>query len=537
MRKIIDKLETKKTALFLIFVSVGLLAHFELYANHLTNPDGLSIGMCYNSRNATLQLGRWGINCVEIIRGYLCPPFVISTLALVYMSIASLIIIKFYDLKNFYSQLSIGIMLIVCPAMSQTLSYYYRSDTYMLAMLFACISAYCLDDKGLRKKICGIVFLILTLSIYQSYIGVTCILLLSKLILDLLRDTTIKETIKRMLYFCIAGIVSLLLYYAIALICLKIFNLTFSSYSGANKGALAGLSVWRTSLHTIYKNFVQFIFGDNPYLIKNKYWHRALFNGIFLIITLFQTIFIIYKRKIFQNISKILLLFIYFLLIPFSACIIRFITPDHNYELLMSVPLYIIFPIGICIMEIASESIDINHINDVPKRFHMLLSISLILLNIINWTYLLSDNATYLYLNKLQSRYISVAECIYTRLGAIEGYTKDMPILIAGRITEDNYPFNNVPKIKELKNAAIGQISEWDYFWPGYAGTKNGWYCLFREHLGQSINLCSDEEYVNIVSTENFDNMGVFPNNNSTKIINGVVVIKLVEDPDLPNTE
>ena len=31
--------------------------------------------------------------------------------------------------------------------------------------------------------------------------------------------------------------------------------------------------------------------------------------------------------------------------------------------------------------------------------------------------------------------------------------------------------------------------------------------------------------------------MGVFPNNNSTKIINGVVVIKLVEDPDLPNTE
>ena len=205
------------------------------------------------------------------------------------MSISSLIIIKFYNIKNIYAQLSIGIMLIVCPAMSQTLSYYYRSDTYMLAMLFACISAYCLDTKGLAKKICGIIFLILTLSMYQSYIGVTCILLLSKLILDLLRESTVKNTIFKTLYFIIAGIIGLLLYYIIALICLKIFDLTFSAYSGANKGALVGLSVWKSSISTIYNNFIQFIFGDNPYLLKNKYWHRALFNGIFLLITLVQT--------------------------------------------------------------------------------------------------------------------------------------------------------------------------------------------------------------------------------------------------------
>lgn len=225
---------------------------------------------------------------------------------------------------------------------------------------------------------------------------------------------------------------------------------------------------------------------------------------------------------------------IYFLLIPFSACIIRFIVPDHNYELLMSIPLYIIFPMGISIIELTIENLDKNNI--VQKISNTLLPISLILLNIITWTYLLSANATYLYLNKLQSRSISIAECIYARLGTIEDYTKDMPILIAGRITEENYPFNDVPKIKELKEASIGQISEWEYFWPGYSGSKNGWYCLFREHLGQTINLCSDEEYVSIINTKDFLEMGVFPNNNSTKIINGIVVIKLMEDPDMPNT-
>lgn len=53
----------------------------------------------------------------------------------------------------------------------------------------------------------------------------------------------------------------------------------------------------------------------------------------------------------------------------------------------------------------------------------------------------------------------------------------------------------------------------------------------FEIVLQYPVQLCSDEEDLNIVATEAFQNMGTFPEKNCIATINGVVVIKMADQP------
>lgn len=50
----------------------------------------------------------------------------------------------------------------------------------------------------------------------------------------------------------------------------------------------------------------------------------------------------------------------------------------------------------------------------------------------------------------------------------------------------------------------------------------------------ENIKVASGEEYKKCVSSEKFKEMHVFPAQDSVKIIDGVVVVKLSEEPGMP---
>ena len=523
-----------KMKLFLLMLIVGGINHFALYANEITNPDGLTVGSFRVSYLWEVRVGRWGIYLIEKLRGFLVSPYVTTFLALIYMAISVLLILDILEIKKKSFQITVAILMIVSPAMAQTLSYYYCADIYLLACLLSCLAIWLAKRGKVIPFILGIVCIAFSLGMYQAYIGVVAGLALFVLILDLLNGKKILDVIKRFLWFACTAAFGLILYYILANVFLKVRGQTFAEYSGANASVLSGFAVWKESLYAMYQNFYHFLFGNDVYLLQNAYWHRNGIHAVIMILGIIALAVVILRRKYWKDILRLMLILVGICLIPFALELIRFITPERYIELLMSIPLYLIFPFMLKVVEMAVTGIDRNRAQSSLRGLAgvVLCLASIVMVNVMNWTYVLSDNATYLYMKTCRNQTLSIAERMLAKMDQLDGYKSDMPVLISGTVSEDNYPLNS-----PLRQMSVGQMSEWGMFWKDYYGMKSCWSALFGQYFGWNVTFCSDEDYERITQSQEYQEMGIFPDSDSVKIIDGIVVFKLTDDPVAAVTE
>lgn len=520
-----------KMKLFLLMLIVGGMNHFALYSNEITNPDGLTVGKFRVSYLWEVRVGRWGIYLIEKLRGFLVSPYITTLLALIYMALSVLLILDILEIKKKSFQVTVAILMIVSPAMAQTLSYYYCADIYLLACLLSCLAIWLAKKGKVIPFILGIVCIGFSLGLYQAYIGVVAGLALFVLILDLLNGKKVLDVIKRFVWFACTAVFGLILYYILANIFLKVRGQTFAEYSGANASVLSGLTVWKESLYAMYQNFYHFLFGNDVYLLQNAYWHRNGIHAVIMILGIIALVIVILRRKYWKDVVRLVLILVGICLIPFALELIRFITPERYIELLMSVPLYLIFPFMLKVVEMAGSGLHEKPVH-VKGMGWILCLVSIVMVNIMNWTYVLSDNATYLYMETSRNQTLSIAERMLAKMDQLEGYKSDMPVLIAGTVSEENYPLNS-----PLREMSVGQMSEWGMFWKDYYGMKSCWSAIFREYFGWNVTFCTDEEYDRITQSQEYQEMGIFPDSDSVEIIDGIVVFKLTDDPVAAVTE
>lgn len=529
-----------KMKLFLLMMIAGGINHFALYANEITNPDGLTVGNFRVSWLWEVRVGRWGIYLIERLRGFLVSPYVTTFFALIYMAISVLLILDILEIKKKSFQITVAILMIVSPAMAQTLSYYYCADIYLLACLLSCLAIWLAKQGKAVSFILGVICISFSLGMYQVYIGVVAGLALFVLILDLLHGKKILDVIKRFVCFACTAAFGLILYYILANVFLKVRGQTFAEYSGANASVLSGFAVWKDSLHAMYQNFYHFLFGNDLYLLQNAYWHRNGIHAVIMILGMIAFAVVILRRKYWKDIVRMLLVLAGICLIPFALELIRFITPERDIELLMSLPLYLIFPFMLKVVELAvtgnsqdQAQSSLCRLTNVGSLAGAILCLAaVIMVNVMNWTYVLSDNATYLYLKTCRNQTLSTAERMLAKMDQLDGYKSDMPVLISGTVSEDNYPLNS-----PLRQMSVGQMSEWGMFWKDYYGMKSCWSAIFGQYFGWNVTFCSDEDYDRITQSQQYQEMGIFPDSDSVEIIDGIVVFKLTDDPVAAVTE
>ena len=114
-----------------------------------------------------------------------------------------------------------------------TLLYVYTADVYLFAMLFSVLSVYALYKIKPQKLaiIISIISFILTLSTYQSYIGITVGLILMVSVKRLLsQENTAVETVKEIIFRAVIIVISALLYLVLTKIILAMNNIEMSTY-------------------------------------------------------------------------------------------------------------------------------------------------------------------------------------------------------------------------------------------------------------------------------------------------------------------
>lgn len=472
---------------------------------NLLKGDGLKFAVTYDSGLWEISLGRWGIHLLEELRLNLALPTVSSIISIIFIAICSVLLIKLFAIKSKINIIIISMFVAVCPVLTVTLLFTYVSDLYCLALLLSVLSVYILyTEKNIKMKF--IVVTILTtfmLSIYQSYIGVTLGLILSITIIQCIQSKDIKVTWKNFIINMFIIFIGCILYLIITFLVLKICHVELSNYKGAEAIGLQNiLKQLPNSIATTYKTTYDYFFTDN--ILVNRCYNRNIFFSIFSLIATIILIKLIYRKKC----SNILSIIILVLFMPIALDIIEVIMPNSGFYILEAYQFILPIILGIKLIDMLKD--------DIFKV------IPIFLCFVIIYTYYLQANASYTAIelshNQLYTAAIKISNSIENSL---EYQPKDS-VCIVGTI--DNL---NLQKEEIFKKTYCSIVNAPLITNSSYSAQIEKWKKFFTIYLGTQYKYCTIKQYNQIIETDEFKKMPVYPEKGYIQEINNVIVVKL----------
>ena len=522
LEKFLTWFDLNKRIAFITAIVVGIITHITMMTETIMSQDGIWNSMQYSrAGDWVIALGRWGIELAGRLNNFVAIPSITTMLCLFLMAVSTVFIVDIFNFKSKYSALFTGMIMVVSPCLTATMLYVYTSVAYCVNMLLAILAIWFIY-KFKYKKI-GIVISALcfmfSLSIYQSYMGVTVGLCIMLSIIELLKDNSkIKDVFINIGKTVLAVLSGGILYYILTMLILNLTGIDMATYKGAEsfgiKEIFASLG---TNILNAYKNFVEFFFKD--VIVYNTNYRRDIWYILFFIGFIVTFIVKLAKLKVEakkEKIFKIVLASLMVLLMPIGLNIINIVAVGTEIYALTATQMILVIPFVLALV----ESLEI--LNSIKW-------IILISCMCICGTYYLSDSASYSALKLTYNQAYSSTMRVFDRIETTPGYEKDMPLLLAGIIGNNNYP-----RTMNLYGYTIGELANNTVFHGTYGGQIGTWINYMRVFFGLDIQMCDPDTYYRIVTGEDYKDMEMFPAEDSIRIIDGVVVVKLSEEPPLP---
>lgn len=523
--KMLDKFLTwfddKKRIAFIAAILVGIITHIVMITNTVMSQDGIWNSMQYSRANDwETVLGRWGIELVTRLVNFIAIPSITTVFCIVAMSIVSVLIVDIFEFKSKFSAAFTGIILVVSPVFTATLLYVYTTVAYIVNMLLAVLAIWFIYKFKYKKLgvILSAICFIFSLSIYQSYMGVTVGLCIMISIIHLIKDDSkIKDVFINIGRTILAVLVGGIFYYILTNLILHIKGLELASYQGLEKIGIGTIfSSLGVNIVNTYKNFIEFFFGDSIVYNSNyrrDIWYALLFLSLAIMFIVKLVKFKAENKK--EKAIKIILACLMFIVLPIGLNIVNIIALTEIY-VLTGIQMMLIVPFSLAIFEF-KESFNITKWMTIAACM------------CVCGTYYLAANASYTALELTYNQAQVQTIKLFDRIENTPGYNKEMPFVMAGIIGN-----NNFPRTLNLYGYTIGEIANNTVFHGTYGGQIGTWINYVRVFHGVDIEMCDEKTYYDIVTSDMFKEMNIFPAENSIKIKDGVVVVKLSNEPPLP---
>lgn len=513
----------KRRFIFLLTIILSVLTHFLFYSKVMLSQDGLLFGIYYSAGVYEYSLGRWGIDFFDSLRNNVAIPFITTMISIIIMGFINVLLIDLFEFKSRISEFFTITSVVFSPCLCMTLFFSYTADAYFWAILFSVLSVYGLYKIKNKKIGCllSCISFILMLSLYQIYMGVTIGLILMLEIKKILtKDVKVKDFIKSILKKGIIIFFSALSYYILTMIILKIKGIALSEYRGANKVSIHTIiESLIPSIKKVYSVFISYFFNDR--IVLNAIWRRDKLYIAFFIVT-FVAMFLLFIKMIKNNknkietIKKIILVTILILILPIGLNMILIIAPQNFIHSLMVTQILLVIPFAFMIFEILS----INNLFENILNWLIIIITSIIML-----TYLFSIIITYQTTEFKYNQARSVLNRVLNRMEDIPGYEPEMKKLFIGTINR-----NNFPETSHMYDLTVTRTFYDSIFHAKHHMLQQvNWENFIEIFFGLKINTCNEYEYTGIINSDEFKKMDVFPGQNSVKIINDVVVVRLNE--------
>lgn len=238
-----------------------------------------------------VSIGRWFLPFLDSLHlGTSIEPMT-SIVSLVLLTTGMILILSIFKIRKKYISVFINMLFLSNVVVGAFLSYKYEAITFCLSFFLSILAAFCIiriQNKYIAILLSGEIIAIM-MGCYQSNFGCTCLVLLLYLIY-MLNNLKSKNEIKEYLIKSAAAIIfGGILYIILVNIHLKIYNVSLSSYLGANTYSIMNSIVkLPNSIVQCYKLFISYFMGEIinlnvfQFLYKNMYF--LTFLSLFILL-------------------------------------------------------------------------------------------------------------------------------------------------------------------------------------------------------------------------------------------------------------
>lgn len=493
--------------MLIVTLLIGLLAHCFMLTNKLPNHDDIQ---SIFSKGATFELGRWGLELIKYIIPNYSMPWFNGIILLIAVTISACLIVKILGIRSKVKQCLIGSIMITYSSITCTLAYNFTAGAYGIAILLSVLCVYfAINKKGLINNIISIICLILSLSIYQAYIGITASLFIILLLQDCINKTeNIKNVLKKGAKYLLILIISVLIYFVSVIVINNILGINLSEYQGANQ-------VTNISLSAIIKGIVSSYLAL-PRLVLREFY--GLSAGILLkvgyaisILTILILAIICLKSIIKSSKAKAGLFIVLGILLPLTMNLMYIISSEVEIHSLMVYANFFILVLPLVFIEKLPET-------KIRNFFNKLIIITLI---VMSYKYIVYANESYFELNLAYENTQSFYTTLVTRIQSTPGYNQDTRIAFVGshdvaNIHDDSQYFKDIEEITGIlsNKQMITAYSKENFI---------------RHYIGVDFNYLTEQELQELENSEEVLQMNVYPYENSIKMIDNVIVVKFAE--------
>lgn len=329
----------RKTLVFCILVTLilGMLVHGYMLSNKFYNHDDLD--KIVGDMNV-IETGRWFLFAPAYLEtDFFTTPWMGGLLGFLYLSIVIYIIANLFDISNKLVIALLTLTLIAWPSLAATMQYTRFFSPYMFAFMLTMLALY----FAIRLRYAGIVFaiplLVLSLGIYQAYIG----FYLSIALLWLVREIMQRRGVDRQIIW--TGVKTLFVLALSVLVYTIITKRMISSlaegaaYQGIDKLGRFDFENLLQNLTAAYTEFYQFLLSGESTLLPDFLKIAALLS---IIIFLVYIVFHVCKLSFLSAASVLLLI----LLLPFGISVFYFMGIAEIHILVkFSVIMYVLMPL------------------------------------------------------------------------------------------------------------------------------------------------------------------------------------------------
>lgn len=516
---IMAKIDKKYKFTFIATCVIGFLTHFFMLTNLLPGNDQT---MFYFNLGGTSPFGRWGLDLLQMklplvdtsfIAAY-GMPWVKGLISIGLLGLTACIVVAVLEIKNASICILTGAALVTFPSVAATFSYMFTSSSYFLSLVLAA-AAVLLAKKAYEypiwKYIAGggaSVLIMLSLSIYQSYVCFAIGLFVAELILTCVnQDSTFRVVLKKSFYYLFCLIVGLAFYYISIQIMLKFFFPFLSSYQGISDVLSGGIGnmirVFSNGIGKAYKCFF-----DVPFVLKETLRLRRILYGCMGLMVVVEIVYLIWKNKIYNSLKGLLCL-VLIGIFPMAVNSVYLMGAGSVSTLMLYgtvTPMLLALALTQRFCSVAKTA---------KKYWGIIYYVACISVLLLTYQhYLITNEAynrqyftyeqTYGYMNRVA---YDIQHC--------EEYTADMPVMLLGSVEKEI----TMPEFEKL-NVISGIFGE-SALVNGYSREE-----FIRRYCGLPIVIATDLQREETKGTSEYLDMPLYPVQGSVRVINGCCVVK-----------
>ena len=153
------EIEKSEVISFLLVFFTGLITYYQMPSAWLTNPDGVWNSIYFRlGHGGEKKNGRLFQIVVDKLRMNMVTPVLTTVVCILLLALTACIVCRIFESKNVIVNVLIGMILIFVPCTSSSLTYYYCSDSFMLALFCVVLGVYLIRKyPSIKSSIAAII--------------------------------------------------------------------------------------------------------------------------------------------------------------------------------------------------------------------------------------------------------------------------------------------------------------------------------------------------------------------------------------------